>query len=240
MSSRTSNVEVTAQPPSPPQVLDRVTRDDDVGGNVKYGARVYRDGAARFHLSDGLVFVPNRPYVAGTDLKLLKWKWTDGLTVDLEIRGAGKGGDLSYFAIDDDGDAVDCSKHVTLPEHDAARLRADVKATPKGHPTVAELGLDAESGLWEYHGFRPDKSTGNHFDVFLSTLLLHAESPSEHELEYRLRGDDPSKDDWAKKLADATKAATSPWQEHFSKSQNRAYWWNAITNQKTWEKPKTL
>ncbi|KAH8048996.1 mRNA guanylyltransferase [Aureococcus anophagefferens] len=218
-------------------VLARVSRDDDVNGAVRYGARVYRDGAARFHLSDGLVFVPGGPYVAGTDPKLLKWKWTDGLTVDLEVRGAGKGGDLSFFAVDDDGDAVDCSKHVALPEHDAARLRADVKATPKGTATVAELGLHAESGLWEYHGFRPDKATGNHFDVFLSTLLLHAESPSEHELEYRLRTDDPTKDDFAKRMDAATRAACSPWQEHFSKSNNRPYWWNSTTNQKTWEKP---
>ncbi|KAH8099062.1 mRNA guanylyltransferase [Aureococcus anophagefferens] len=218
-------------------VLARVSRDDDVNGAVRYGARVYRDGAARFHLSDGLVFVPGGPYVAGTDPKLLKWKWTDGLTVDLEVRGAGKGGDLSFFAVDDDGDAVDCSKHVALPEHDAARLRADVKATPKGTATVAELGLHAESGLWEYHGFRPDKATGNHLDVFLSTLLLHAESPSEHELEYRLRTDDPTKDDFAKRMDAATRAACSPWQEHFSKSNNRPYWWNSTTNQKTWEKP---
>ena len=64
-----------------------------------------------------------------------------------------------------------------------------------------------------------------------------AESPSEHELEYRLRTDDPTKDDFAKRMDAATRAACSPWQEHFSKSNNRPYWWNSKTNQKTWEKP---
>ena len=184
--------------------------------------------------------MPDAPYVAGTDPRLLKWKWHDGLTVDLEIRGAGKGGDLSFYAVDDDGDAVDCSKHVALPDHDAARLRADVKAAPKGHAVVAELGLDAASGLWEYHGRRPDKNSGNHFDVFLSTLLLHAESPPERELEYRLRLDDPARDDWVAKLAKATRHAASPWSTHFSKSQAKPYYWNAQTNCRSWDKPPDL
>ena len=44
------------------RVLARISRDDDCGGGVPFGARVYRDGAARAHLSDGLVFVPDTPY----------------------------------------------------------------------------------------------------------------------------------------------------------------------------------
>ena len=73
--------------------------------------------------------------------------------------------------MDDDGGDVDCSKHVHLSEQDAARLRADVADRPS-RVTVAELGLDSSSGLWVYHAVRPDKEGGNHFDTFLSTLIV--------------------------------------------------------------------
>ena len=74
---------------------------------------------------------------------------------------------------------------------------------------------------------RPDKG-GNHFDTFLSTLLLHAESPSEPELRYRLSS--PT-DDWAKREDGALLAAASAWREQFSKSQNRPFWWNSVTDE---------
>ena len=57
---------------------------------MPFGCRVSRDGAFRTHRSDGLVFVPDTPYIAGTDHSLLKWKARDQLTVDLTVRGAGK------------------------------------------------------------------------------------------------------------------------------------------------------
>ena len=82
---------------------------------------------------------------------------------------------------------------------------------------------------------RPDKSMGNHFDVFVSTVLLHAESPAEIELEYRLRFD--ANDDWKDQLQAATKKAASFWVEQFSKSQMKPYWWNRRTDQKSWTKP---
>ena len=55
-------------------------------------------------VGDGLVFVPDTPYIAGTDHSLLKWKARDQLTVDLTVRGAGKGEGLGFFAVDDDGE----------------------------------------------------------------------------------------------------------------------------------------
>lgn len=227
-------------------ILAKIRTDDDRAGQVAYGARVFRDDAARCHLTDGLVFVPRaREYVPGTDPFLLKWKWPDVLTVDLEIRGAGKGGDLSPCAMGDDGDSVDCSKHVVLDPHDQARLRADLHfyadlANTERRPLVAELGLEVKTGLWLYHGPRPDKKSANHFDVFISTILLHAESPDQPELEYRLKASSPDKDDWHKVLARALSTATSPWVEHFSKSQNRPYWYNRDTQQSVWDRPAEL
>lgn len=225
------------------RVLSRIRSDVDCGGQVKFGSRVFREDAARCHLTDGLVFVPiQEEYVAGTDRNLLKWKWADGFTVDLEIRGGGKGGGLNPCAIGDDDDTVDCSKHVALAPHDEARLRADLNFYSTIHqdrPLVAELSLEPYSGLWEYHAARPDKTKGNHIDVFVATLLLHAESPEEHELEYRLQHPSPEKDDWDKALARAVKAATSPWIESFSKTQQRPYWFDKHdTKRTTWERPK--
>ncbi|KAJ8604971.1 hypothetical protein CTAYLR_006903 [Chrysophaeum taylorii] len=220
-------------------VLSKIKRDADYDGQVKFGARVFREDSARCHLTDGLVFVPRKgEYVSGSDPTLLKWKWKEGLTVDLEVRGAGKGGDLSPCAVGDDGEPVDCSKHVSLDSFDQARLRADLYFYHA--PLVAELGLDPTSGFWEYHGPRPDKTHANHFDVFVSTLLLHAESPDEPELEYRLRHPSPDKDDWHALVAKAMAAATNPWTENFSKSFKRPYWFNKFNGKTTWDKPPEL
>lgn len=203
------------------------------------GKRLFRDDAARCHLTDGLVFVPRkRPYVPGSDQTLLKWKPRDVLTVDFEIRSGARG--LSPFAIGDDAEPVDCSKHVTLTDHDVARLRADFAFYGANGPLVAELGLDTLSGRWVYHGPRPDKRTGNHFDVFLNTVLLHAESPDQTELEYRLKAPSPDKDDWSHVFSRAIAAVTSPWTEHFSKTQQRPYWFNKDTGKNVWDKPKCL
>ena len=221
------------------KVIKHIARDNDVGGLVAYGSRVFAEGPAKVHLTDGLIFVPRKaPYHLGSDADLFKWKWPDGLTVDLQVKGGGRGGDLSLYATADDGDQVDCSKHVVLPPHDEARLRADVGHYDKG--LVVELGLDPATGLWTYHGPRPDKDMGNHFDVFVSTLLLHAESPDQAELEYRLKITDPTKDDWSKLMAAALARATTPWREHFSKTNNRVYWWNRETFETTWERPHDL
>jgi len=235
------------------KVLARIRTDHDADGQVSFGSRVFRDDAARCHLTDGLVFVP-RPteYRAGTDPNLLKWKWPDGLTVDLSVSGGGKGADLSPFAVADDGDLVDCSKHVVLAPHDQARLRADVHFyadladaaadAPRSQPAalVAELGLDPNTGLWLYHGPRPDKTAPNHFDVFVDTILLHAESPDQPELEYRLKAASPEADDWHLVLARALKLAASPWREEFSKTHKRPYWYNKDTRETLWTRPPEL
>lgn len=40
------------------------------------------------HKTDGVIFQPNTPYVCGTDFGLLKWKFTDCITVDLAVQVA--------------------------------------------------------------------------------------------------------------------------------------------------------
>ena len=45
------------------------------------GMRIFRKGDAHNHLTDGIIFQPNRPYVLGTDTLLLKWKYLDTCTM---------------------------------------------------------------------------------------------------------------------------------------------------------------
>ena len=74
--------------------------------------------------ADGLAFVPTRPISRARTTHCSNGRLGDQLTVDLTVRGAGKGEGLGFFAVDDDGGDVDCSKHVHLSEQDAARLQS--------------------------------------------------------------------------------------------------------------------
>jgi hypothetical protein len=50
------------------------------------GERVYRDSDRRYHKSDGIIFQPaDAPYVFGTDVNLVKWKWPELASVDLQV-----------------------------------------------------------------------------------------------------------------------------------------------------------
>ena len=41
------------------------------------GMRIFSKGVEHNHLTDGITFQPNPPYVCGTDVNLLKWKYLD-------------------------------------------------------------------------------------------------------------------------------------------------------------------
>lgn len=41
------------------------------------GNRIYKESDRRHHKSDGLIFQPDAPYVFGTDVDLVKWKWPE-------------------------------------------------------------------------------------------------------------------------------------------------------------------
>lgn len=49
------------------------------------GMRIYKFGETHNHLTDGIIFQPNMPYVCGTDVNLLKWKYLNTVTIDVEI-----------------------------------------------------------------------------------------------------------------------------------------------------------
>ena len=163
---------------------------DDLLSHVveERGTRVYRNGAVHDHLTDGIIFQPNLPYVCGTDVNLLKWKYLDTVTIDVELLP-------SLHTSNDDEDVlrvgvlgeeqtiVDMTRFVKLPTSELRRLEADRDETGS---RIAEVGFDPTTGEWYYLTMRPDKIAPNHISTVLGTLLELAESLTTEELRYRM------------------------------------------------------
>ncbi len=78
--------------------------------------------------------------------------------------------------------------------------------------TIAEVALDASTGLWIYVGLRSDKDRPNYIDTVMSTLVELAEGLSEQELQFRMMVDNPGQDSWAKHFLKMQKQAVD-WQK---------------------------
>ena len=52
---------------------------------LENGERVYNDGDGKHHKSDGIIFQPDSSYVFSIDSDLLKWKWAEVRSVDLQV-----------------------------------------------------------------------------------------------------------------------------------------------------------
>lgn len=172
----------------------RRTELDRLLGRVREerGVRVYAatdDGGGddlHHHLTDGVIFQPNAPYVCGTDVRLLKWKYLDTVTIDVEILPLRERDDddaLRVGVLGDENSMVDVSRFVRLPPGERARLEADRRETGA---RVAEVGFDPETGEWYYSTMRPDKTGSNHISTVIGTLLELAESLDTTELRYRM------------------------------------------------------
>jgi len=163
--------------------------------NEERGIRTYRNGDCHYHSTDGIIFQPNRPYAIGTDIHLLKWKYLDTVTIDVEIlppqqRGYHAGCNnmddedvLRVGVLGEDGTMVDMTRFVKLPRCERLRLEAD-RAETKAK--IAEVGFDPDTGEWYYQTMRPDKLTSNHISTVIGTLLELAESLGTNELRYRM------------------------------------------------------
>jgi hypothetical protein len=160
------------------------------------GTRIYRYGDTHHHLTDGIIFQPNTPYVCGTDVNLLKWKYLDTVTIDVEILPPRPnfGRNNNHRAADDDevlrvgvmgeeGTTVDMTRYLRLPDSERRRLEADRQESGS---KIAEVGFDPTTGEWYYRTMRPDKVAPNHISTVLGTLLELAESLSTEELRYRM------------------------------------------------------
>jgi len=161
------------------------------------GRRIYRESDRRYHKSDGLIFQPNAPYVFGTDVTLVKWKWPELASVDLQVepnRRPGVSDEPSLMAGGPDGTQVDCcmrgSSHVGMGVFDTYRLLADVEdSTCLVH--IAEVAFNTKVGLWSYFQLRKDKSEPNYINTVMSILLEQAEDVNIGELEARVLSREP-------------------------------------------------
>lgn len=150
------------------------------------GMRCYRSGDLHNHLTDGIIFQPNLPYVCGTDVNLLKWKYLDTVTIDIEmlpLRHADDDDMLRVGCLGEEQTRVDMTRYVLLPKSERMRLEAD-KFEAGGR--IAEVGFDPETGEWYYLTMRSDKIAPNHISTVLGTLLELAESLTTDELRYRM------------------------------------------------------
>lgn len=161
---------------------------DDLLSHVREerGVRTYRNGEVHNHMTDGIIFQPNLPYVCGTDVHLLKWKYLDTVTIDVELLPLRPGDDDSVLRVGvlgEEGTLVDMTRHVRLPQSELRRLEADRHETGA---RIAEVGFDPETGEWYYLTMRPEKVAPNHISTVLGTVLELAESLTTEELRYRM------------------------------------------------------
>lgn len=165
------------------------------------GSRSYRKLPVHNHLTDGIIFQPNTPYVCGTDVKLLKWKYLDTVTIDVEIlppRGFNANDDdLCVGVMGTDQTSIDMSRYVLLPKSERYRLEADKF---ESNARIAEVGFDPETGEWYYLTMRPDKIAPNHISTVLGTLLELSESLTAEELQYRMTVPQGHRDTYRKDL----------------------------------------
>lgn len=158
------------------------------------GLRTYKNNNdLHNHLTDGIIFQPNRPYVCGTDIHLNKWKYLDTVTIDVQIMPVGYFGrgynadndddSLVVAVTGEDGTMVDMTRFIPLPKSELRRLEAD---RAENGAKIAEVGLEPSTGEWYYLTMRPDKIAPNHISTVLGTLLELAESLGTEELRYRM------------------------------------------------------
>ena len=116
------------------------------------GLRSYRNGI-HDHLTDGIIFQPNLPYVCGTDTNLLKWKYLDTVTIDVKLMPGPLNSlhndfdeDTLYVAVTgEEGSMVDMTRFIRLPNSERRRLAADRQETGSN---IAEVGFEPSTGEW--------------------------------------------------------------------------------------------
>lgn len=177
---------------------------DNLLSNVveEKGLRSYRNGDIHNHLTDGIIFQPNLPYVCGTDMNLLKWKYLDTVTIDVQIKASDSLHDddndkLHVEVLGEEGSMVDMTRFIHLPASERRRLEAD---RSESGSQIAEVGLEPSTGEWYYLTMRPDKVAPNHISTVLGSLMELAECLSTEELRYRMSVHPGSRDTYRKEL----------------------------------------
>jgi mRNA guanylyltransferase len=180
------------------------------------GMRTYRFGDVHYHLTDGIIFQPNLPYVCSTDENLLKWKYLDTVTIDVEILPNAYSRDdddaLRLGVLGEENTRIDMSKYIHLPASERRRLEADRAETGS---RIAEVGFDPTTGEWYYLTMRTDKGGNpNHISTVLGTLLELAESLTTEELRYRMSVPPGQRDTYRKDTRKMQKQLLAYQREH--------------------------
>ena len=169
---------------------------------LENGDRVFKDGdgSIRHHRTDGIIFQPDSPYVHSTDLSLLKWKWPELRSVDLEVIQPIKISEGAKLQCSGpDNTRIDCingnSNQSKLGIFDTYRLNADAQVL-HSKIIIAEVVFDEKIGKWGYLRLRKDKSDPNYIATVLGVSMEQSEALGIEELEYRLLAKDETQDDW--------------------------------------------
>lgn len=188
----------------------------------KDGERMYDDGE-RQHKSDGIIFQPDSPYVFGRDTDLLKWKWPELRSVDVQIvvTKDAAGPQVRLFCNGPEGTLIDLSKrgngYVGLGIFDTQRLLADVdEALESRRQVIVEVAYDPMVGLWSYLHGRADKKDPNFIDAVLGVFVEQAEAISVEELQYKMLAKAEAEDDYGSQMA-RMKAKLLLWQAEEAK-----------------------
>jgi len=168
------------------------------------GVRSYRSCGIHNHLTDGIIFQPDKPYVCGTDVRLLKWKYLDTVTIDVQILPHdsssfrdNKEDILNVGVLGEEGTLVNMTRFIQLPGSERQRLEADRNETKAN---IAEVGLDPSTGEWYYSTMRPDKNAPNHISTVLGSLMELAENLGTEELRYRMNVQPGTRDTYRKDM----------------------------------------
>ena len=175
------------------------------------GERIFMDSARRHHKSDGIIFQPDTPYRFSADIDLLKWKWPELQSVDLQaVPIKARDGETTHVTLSAAGPdyvLIDCTKrastHVGMGRFDTFRLLADMQEEGQGKAgkaVIVECAYDTSIGMWRYLRLRKDKENPNHIDTVLGVFAEMAEAISIEELEYCLLQPAGSTSDFAQRL----------------------------------------
>ena len=169
---------------------------------LENGDRVFKDGdgSVRHHRTDGIIFQPDSPYVHYADPSLLKWKWPELRSIDLEVVQPIKIVDGAILQCSGpDKTRIDCingnSNQSKLGIFDTYRLNADVQ-TSVNKIIIAEVVFDEKIGKWGYLRLRRDKSEPNYITTVLGVSMEQSEALGIEELEFRLLAKNETQDDW--------------------------------------------
>jgi mRNA guanylyltransferase len=179
------------------------------------GERVFRESFKRHHKTDGLIFQPDGPYFDfSSSGRLLKWKYLDTVTVDLEVARSEATG-VTLHCSGPDNTTIDCTTQHTLALSDQLRIIADAEVVHgvevsdfrtiirllqeqqlQGKRMIVEVAYEPRFGCWSYRGCRPDKNDPNYVATVFGAYAELAEGISQQELEYRLSCSDRGEDTW--------------------------------------------